>query len=150
MQTRGSVVPQHFPGPCLAHKVQVFTVLDSQTFLQFLTSPSLKLGVGYRTGLFLRELLVPKLITSSFWLSSLTPTDGLFTEEVGRQDGLVIHLFSPSLYLYRKKFSPRVLQNFGFWSEVKILEHKAFFSSNNCLLQSFQNSVLRLKICIVL
>lgn len=55
-------------------------ILDSQTLLDFESSPSLKRGIGYGPVLFLRESLASKLINSPFWLSAFTLSDGLLTE----------------------------------------------------------------------
>ena len=123
-------------------------ILNSQTFLGFLTSSSLTLGIGYRTELFLRELLASEIISSPFWLSFLTLTENLL---LGQSRMVWSFVCSPQACVYiQQTLVSESFKTLAFDTQKPRFWNIKTIFSNYSLWQSLQNTISRLKSLTVL
>ena len=130
-----SLVPGHFHGLYLACKAQVLTELRFLNFPEMSKLPFPESWHRAQDMAFLRELGHLSLFLLLF---DYLPSSAVMDSSPYQGRGpLILHLFSPSLYLYGTNFSLRAFQNIGFdtqkprfWN-IKALFTETVVSGNN-------------------
>ena len=130
-----SLVPGHFHGLYLACKAQVLTDLRFLNFPEMYKLPFPESWHRAQDMAFLRELGHLSLFLLLF---DYLPSSAVMDSSPYQGRGpLILHLFSPSLYLYGTNFSLRAFQNIGFdtqkprfWN-IKALFTETVVSGNN-------------------